>query len=63
MFKLTENIIKAIDKDAGRKGSILIFLPGMYEIGQLHSRLQDFSEMYAKFVPFYQQNTDHHCEI
>lgn len=44
MFKLTLKVIRNLDKESNKSASILIFLPGIYEIGRLHTILQNFSE-------------------
>lgn len=44
MLKLTLKVIKNIDETSKTSASILIFLPGIYEIGRLHTILQNFSD-------------------
>lgn len=44
MLKLTLRLIKNLDKISKISASILVFLPGIYEIGRLHTMLQNFAE-------------------
>lgn len=44
MYRLTLRVIKNLDKGADKSASILIFLPGIYEIGRLHTILSEYLE-------------------
>lgn len=46
MYKLATRVMKGIEKDKNipKTSSILIFLPGIYEIGKLHTMINKYIE-------------------
>lgn len=41
MYRLTLRLIKNLEKESHKSASILIFLPGIFEIGRLHTTLTE----------------------
>lgn len=44
MYKIALTLIRNIEKESDKSASILMFLPGIFEIGRMHTVLTDYAE-------------------